>query len=116
MNPRELPPRLAATLAKGLDENSRVMRKLSGNPPMELVLQARIIDELRVLQWMLGGAKKHNAPESIAVKMFGAPKTRKASSKGYNSGAEFDKAWKELTGNVRRNDAGQGVGTDCTVR
>ena len=98
MNPRELPPRLAATLAKGLDENSRVMRKLSGSPPLELFFQARIVDELRVLQWMLGGAK-HNAPESIAAKMFGAPKSQKHASKGYDSGAEFDKAWKELTGN-----------------
>lgn len=79
------------------------MRKLSGSPPLELVLQARIIDELRVLQWLLRGGKKRNAPESISAKMFAASETRKArkpTSKGYRSGADFDKAWKELTGNV----------------
>lgn len=75
------------------------MRKLSGSPPLELVFQARTVDELHVLQWMLSGAKKHNAPESIAVKMFNAPKTQKPASKGYDSGADFKKAWKELTGN-----------------
>ena len=79
------------------------MRKLSGAPPLELVFLARIIDELRVLQWLLCGAKKHNVPESVSVKMFAAsePKTpRTRLTKGYNSGADFDKAWKELTGNV----------------
>lgn len=79
------------------------MRKLSGSPPLELALLARIVDELRVLQWMLNGAKKHNVPESISVKMFAAsepkrPRTR--FTKGYDSGADFDKAWKELTENV----------------
>lgn len=94
---------MAATLAKGLGENSRVMRKLSGAPPLELVFLARIVDELRVLQWVLGGAKKRDIPESIAAKMFAAsePKTpRTRFTKGYDSGADFDKAWKELTGNV----------------
>lgn len=81
------------------------MRKLSGKPPLSLFLQARTVDELRVLQWMLGGAKKSDAPESVAAKMFAASKTkktesRKPRSKGYDSGADFDKAWKELTGNV----------------
>lgn len=80
------------------------MRKLSGKPSLSLFLQARTVDELRVLQWMLGGAKKSDAPESVAAKMFAAsgtrkPETRKA-ARGYDSGADFDKAWKELTGNV----------------
>lgn len=80
------------------------MRKLSGAPPLSLFLQARTVDELRVLQWMLTGAKKRDVPESVAGKMFAAsegrkPETRKT-AKGYDSGADFDKAWKELTGNV----------------
>ena len=79
------------------------MRKLSGYPPIEVFLQARTIDELRVLQWLLCGAKKRDIPESLAAKMLaasepGTPRTRL--TKGYDSGAEFDKAWKELTGNV----------------
>ena len=80
------------------------MRKLSGAPPLSLFLQARAVDELRVLQWMLCGAKEDSVPESVAVKMFSESETRKTgarkTARGYDSGADFDKAWKELTGNV----------------
>lgn len=90
--------RLAAVLAKGLGENSRVMRKLSGTPPVETVLLARIVDELRVLQWQMSGAKKKDFPESITEKMMATSGSR--TKEGYDSGADFDRAWKELTENV----------------
>lgn len=68
-------------------------------PPTEVILQARIVDELRILQWALAGAKKEDFPESIAGQMIPASGQNSGTKEGYNSGADFDRAWKELTGN-----------------
>ena len=78
------------------------MRKLSGAPPMGLLLQAMAVDSLRWLQWARtkDGAKNRNRPESVAGKLFSDRAGTGEKTSGYNNGADFDKAWKEMTGNV----------------
>ena len=49
---RALDPTLAATLAAGLPERSRAMRRAAGNSPDPiLLLLAAILDHLQILNW-----------------------------------------------------------------
>ena len=68
LNWRELPLKLAATLAFGLPQSSRSKMRLNGlSTPMETLLLAKITDLLATWVWWNSedGAKKRNAPKSI---------------------------------------------------
>lgn len=99
LNYRSLPPLTAAALARGLGEDSRIMRTLRGvNASTGDMLLAVIADRLGMLVWMLSenGQDGKNRPASILDALTG----RKAEKDlmGYQSGADFDAAWKRLTG------------------
>ena len=70
---RALPARMAATLAMGLGQESRIMRQLSGVPvTIQTLLLAAITDALHVLVWQntKDGAKGRNKPTLIAEKLM----------------------------------------------
>ena len=96
---RSLPPLTAAALARGLGENSRIMRALRGvNASTNDLLLAIVADRLGTLIWMLSedGKNGENRPASIFDAMAG--KKQESELMGYQSGADFDAAWKRLTG------------------
>lgn len=83
-----------AVLSSGLGENSRIMRKLRGEPyGMEITMQMAILDQLRLLTWMFSkdGAKGKNRPKSI-LEAVNAPERPEEKPVGYTSGAEFMRA------------------------
>ena len=90
---RSLPVKMAATLAAGLGEDSRIMRKISGTSvTTETLLLATIADALHVLVWQntKDGAKGRNRPMLIAEKLTETPKKES----GFSSADEFRK-WRE---------------------
>ena len=65
---KSMPPKLAAILAVGLPDNSRIKRKLSGQKASaEILLLANIADSLQLLVWSKtkDGQKNRNRPKSI---------------------------------------------------
>lgn len=80
-NWRELPLRLAATLAIGLDAESRVRRKLAGDEMrLDTMLRAAILDQLQILRWYQteDGQKGQNPPEMMVDMLRGRTKRNKA--------------------------------------
>lgn len=68
---RALPVKYAATLACGLEENSRIMRKLAGaDYDLKTTLLISAVDILRLLWWAKteDGAKNINRPVSLFEK------------------------------------------------
>lgn len=93
---KALPVDLLAVLASGLRDNSRIKMKIAGFNyiPPEIVLP-QIADHLMVIRKILGNDKKK--PKYMSDILF--ERTRKAEPpKRFNSGADFDKAWKRLAG------------------
>ena len=77
LNWRELPRRLAATLAIGLPANSRCKRRIDGiEVPLETLLLAKIADLLATWIWMHteDGEKGRNRPQSIVAALTGEKK------------------------------------------
>lgn len=69
-----LPARLAATLAAGLPDTSRIRMKMTGTRATALLLlQAAILDRLSLLVWMQtkDGRKNRRRPKSIAELLAG---------------------------------------------
>lgn len=69
-----------ADLAAGLDEDSRIKRKIANiKITFDQMLQALIIDKLSVLVWQRtkDGAKGRNFPESIYQKLTGLDEKKK---------------------------------------
>ena len=94
---RSLPVRTAATLAIGLGEDSRIMRKLSGVPvTVETLLLATIADALHILVWQntKDGTKGRNRPALIAEKLIQTPKEET----GFNTVDDFRKWREEMIG------------------
>ena len=76
---RALRPSLAATLAIGLPESSRVMRKLRGDGMgLDTMLHAAILDQLRISNWLQtkDGLEGKNRPRSVLDALTGKPKKR----------------------------------------
>lgn len=91
---RSLPARLAATLAAGLRENSRIKMKLSGSTvSFETMLTANIADCLRILVWRetKDGMKGVNAPVMFTELITG--KGADKDEQGFDSPDEF-MAWR----------------------
>lgn len=66
---RQLPLRMAAALAAGLRENSRIRQKMEGAPAdSTTILLAGIVDRLGLILTSLSGGE---APKSIVEQIFG---------------------------------------------
>lgn len=81
-----------ADLAQGLDENSRIKKKII-NRKLTLTesLQAIMIDKLSILIWQKtkDGAKGRNIPESLYRKLEGLDKDAKDELQSFASEEEF---------------------------
>ena len=67
---KAMKPSLIATLAVGLPDASRVMRKFSGvSLTIEQMLLALIVDGINVGVWQRSGSKKSKRPQSIFQKL-----------------------------------------------
>lgn len=92
---RSLPARLAATLAAGLREDSRIKMKLADTPcPTDTLLLAMAVDRLSLLFWAktADGQKNRNRPESVYMRILGIDSRQKNDVIAYESGAEFERA------------------------
>ena len=64
---------------------------------VEQILLATIADEIKINIWMQSTKKNKKKPESILnLLLNGKNETNKC--KGFNSGADFDKYWRKITG------------------
>lgn len=93
-----LPPSLVATLVVGLDENSRIKRKISGAKlTLEQTLLAVIADGIntRIWQQTKDGQKNKNRPESIYKKLMGLDKTKKKELNSFETIEEYEKWYSE---------------------
>ena len=91
---RSLPGRLAATLAAGLRDSSRMKMKISGSKvSLETMLTANIADCLRILVWRetKDGVKGVNPPELFTERITG--KSADKNEQGFDSPDDF-MAWR----------------------
>lgn len=106
---RALPLSTAAALAAGLPEDSRCMRRLTGQAvPAQTLMLAQIIDNLRWLVWAQTEDARHgrNRPDSLVEKLTeigneknhppGGPGTGKPG--GFATPEEFLAAYARFTG------------------
>nr|DAP93859.1 MAG TPA: protein of unknown function (DUF5361) [Caudoviricetes sp.] len=87
---RSIPVRLAATLAAGLPETSRIRMKMAGlNVSTSLLMQAAMLDRLNLLVWMQtkDGQKNRRRPKSVVELMTG--KARRGEAQAFDSEEEF---------------------------
>ena len=90
-----LPPFLAARLASGLRDSSRIKQKLSGlNIPLDISLFAAMVDALNILIWQQtkDGANGKNKPKSILNVLLNASDEKKV--EGFQTPEEWQAAWK----------------------
>lgn len=92
LNYRELPARLAATLAAGLGPNSRIRLKEAGiNFSVDTMLRAVIADATTLLLWLntKNGQKGKNRPKSLAKILSGADDENATAA--FDSAADFER-------------------------
>lgn len=91
---KAMKPSLIATLAVGLPESSRIIRRYNKiNLTIDQMLLAMIEDSLNGLIWGLGGKKSKKRPKSI-FKMLTEPKKEKDELMTFRSPEDFD-LWME---------------------
>lgn len=96
---KALPARLAAVLAGGLRGDSRIRMKLEGRKiTLQEEIHAAIFDRVNWLQWAKteDGQKNKNIPKSLLSELTETENREKL--EGYESGEDFIKAFKALTG------------------
>lgn len=100
---RTLPLQLAAVLAVGLRENSRIKMKIAEMQiTPELALMAAMVDRLSMLVWAKteDAQKGRNRPESILAKLTdkstNSEKTENAGVKVFTTAEEFEEARKRI--------------------
>jgi len=89
---RALSPMMAAKLAFGLSENSRIKRAMTGQQvSLTDTMLAAIFDKVNWLAWAQtrDGQKGRNRPKSILAEIVGSGKSESATMV-FNSGEEFD--------------------------
>lgn len=101
-----LPVPLLATLAAGLRGDSRIQLAMAGEKtPGGTILQAAILDRLTTLCWMQStdGAHGRRRPPSVVEAMAGKEKKKDPAARpvAYDSPADFDRAWAEITTKAR---------------
>ena len=89
-NYRELPPRLVATLASGLGDNSRIKRLAGGQPASsEVMLLGGILDALHMLIYKLSDGSTP-PPISIIDLMFGKESEPQKQCMSFESYEDFE--------------------------
>lgn len=104
---RSLPPRQAAILACGLDENSRIKRRISGaRAKTETLLLAAVMDRLSLLVWLHteDGAKGKNRPLLLLEQWYGADVEPRSDLMSFDSGADFHRAYEQSREEVLHRD------------
>lgn len=94
---RSLSPTLAAKLAFGLRDDSRVKAKMNGfTSTLDVILNALTVDYLATLAWFQSedGNKKRGRPESIYKILSEREKPKEYV--GFNSADDFKRARKRL--------------------
>lgn len=101
---KRVPPRLLATLAAGLGENSRIGQKVYGvyGTTTEILL-AELIDSVNALAFALCGEEGVKPPESRRDLFFAVKPERKKAEpekeiETFESGEKFKERWNELIG------------------
>lgn len=103
LNMTALPVPLLATLAAGLRDNSRIrMRMAKETATQQELLTAAMLDRLTTLCWMQSkdGARGFNRPPSVLAVICGKENTEKSKAArpvAFDSPADFDRAWAELS-------------------
>lgn len=93
---RALPLRLAATLAAGLPEESRSLRRLSGRTVrFETELLAYAADRLTQMVWWMHG--ESSKPPSVVADLHGVPESE-SNVQCYDSAEEFEAALRAAQG------------------
>lgn len=90
---RSVSPALVATLVLGLDDSSRIKRKISGNKiTLDQMLYALMVDNLQFLVWTKTKAAQHghNKPESLFKKLTGYNETQKDELMSFETPEEFE--------------------------
>ena len=98
-NLRALPLRLAATLAYGLRDDSRIKMALSGTRvPLDTLLNAVVADHVRLLVWQNteNGHKGTDAPKSLVALLNGADKQDTENVDAFDSGDAFERAFHRI--------------------
>lgn len=96
---------MLGTLVAGLGVNSRTKQKVYGikEPVPEMLLLARILDDLELFRWWRSGQKKKNKPEPITPFILGQNEPNKKTDLSkdaiiFEDGKAFDKARARLLG------------------
>lgn len=93
-----LPLQMAASLAVGLRDDSRIKMKLSGaKTTSDILMLAAIVDRLGLLVWAQtkDAEKGRNRPKSIIKEMF---ETKDSNVSAYNSGKDYQRERAKLLG------------------
>lgn len=90
----DYPPRLIAALACGLRVDSRIRMKIDGRTELSCQLMMASISDY--LQVYLKSMSKDKELDLFTDKIFAEKKVKKK-EKGFKTGADFDKWWKEKT-------------------
>ena len=101
---RGLPCRLAAVLAFGLPDDSRIKMKMAGiTGSPDRILMAAQLDVLNMLAWMQSkdGAKNRNRPDRVVTSFYYTEKKEKAPAiRGFESAAAFEDARAQILGEI----------------
>lgn len=97
-----LPVRLLATLACGLREDSRIMKKMSGlNHDTKTLIMAKILDMVNILAWQntKNGIEGKNMPESIYDFLLNPEREseNKEEYRTFETPEDFMEAWNKIT-------------------
>lgn len=98
---RSLPLRLAATLAAGLRESSRIKRLAVDAPcSQDTLLLATIADRVEMFRYGFSdnAQKGKNPPVSLVNLLLGKEEQNSKDFKVFNSAEEFDEALKRIRG------------------
>ena len=95
---KSLPVRLAAILAVGMGEDSRIKKKMRGDriSRQESIL-AMVFDLLQEYMWALGG-RNTDRPGSLLDVLNGEEAERKKAVKGFSTPEEFKEARRRIIG------------------
>ena len=82
-------------------EDSRIKRKLLGNPLTKTeMLLAAVFDKLSVLAWLWSkdGQTGDNPPESLLSALMGEKEERSGAAQAFETAEEFESEWRSITG------------------
>lgn len=97
-----LPAELAATLAVGLRENSRIRTKLNGmEMPLGEYLLAAIFDRVNWLQWSHTKDSEHGyPPQSILATLLEKKEEKKEDYVVFDTSEDFEAARRRIIGGI----------------